>query len=149
MRLHAVCVMAIGVLLAAGCTQQFYPGPAQGRAEVAVISPGPDVVFRTVDGNTWTPYGARILLRSPVEVLPGRHTIRVLCIWKIGRQGLFRDIYVRSEPADLVFEAEAGHEYIVMRQAEDRLRPGTIVLLDKTAPRTVTARKCIPDYAVP
>ena len=92
MRLHAVCVLALGGLLAAGCTQQFYPGPARGRAEVAVISAGPDVVFRTVDGNTWTPYGARVLLRSPIEVLPGRRTIRVLCIWKIGRQGLFRDI---------------------------------------------------------
>ena len=116
---------------------------------MAVIGAGPDVVFRAVDGNTWTPYGAKILLRSPVEVLPGRHTIRVLCIWKIGQQGLFRDIYVKSEPADLVFDAEAGHEYVVMRETEDRLRPGMIVLLDKTSPRTVTARKCIPDYAVP
>ncbi|MBM4018777.1 MAG: hypothetical protein FJ288_10690 [Planctomycetes bacterium] len=142
-------LVAAGLL--AGCAQQFYPGPPQPRERIAVVRVAEGVFFRAVDGAARTPAQALLDIRKPVHLLPGRHTLRVVCVWRAaaGQESLSSSGLVRSEYIDLEFDAAAGREYVIRARAGDSGRPEAVLLEDAATGQALASQSCAAERRPP
>lgn len=115
-----------------GAVHRLYEGPALPKSEVATIWAKSGVSIKQV--GTWG-VGTVSGRREAIELLPGRHTVRVRYL----AVGVFSGRVTRSMwDKALTFDAEAGHEYVVHANREgDQWHPW---IVDEETGRVVSGQ---------
>ncbi len=145
-------VILVGAFLTGGCdnAQRLYTGQPRPRAEVAIVKTGSGPNFFMVDEVTVRAPSIKEpdLKKKGVELLPGNHTIQVEWLLNVENRASLKggaDLRLVHLKARLDFRVEAGHEYEVALDQEERDK-GTgktfAVLNDATLQKTVARTEC-------